>query len=134
MSLVTWDQSLDVKVSEMNSEHKQWILYINELHQAHVATKPKEFILSAYDRMFNYIREHFGHEENYLKDIKYPLFDEHKQAHEEFIEKIQDHRNILSKSGQLDENYFGFLSGWLIRHIKIVDTQYGNFVERRKAG
>ena len=130
-NFVEWDESLNVKVSEMNSEHKTWINYINALHDEAAKNdgNNNNAVLRAFDAMLNYTLKHFGDEEEYLKKIGYPLFDEHKQAHEDFLAEIRNSQRKLA-SGALPATFFMDLKGWLVRHIKIVDTQYGNFTER----
>lgn len=126
---VEWDQSLDVKVSDMNNEHKIWINYINTLHDEVEKGSADSTVLRAFDAMLDYTLKHFADEEEYLKKIGYPLFDEHKQAHEEFLNDIRGNQRKLA-SGNLPKTFFQDLKGWLVRHIKIVDTQYGNFADR----
>ncbi|MDH5326402.1 MAG: bacteriohemerythrin [Gammaproteobacteria bacterium] len=133
---VEWDQSLDVKVGDMNNEHKIWINYINTLHEEVANKSNSNAVMRAFDNMVDYTLKHFGDEEEYLKKIGYPLFDEHKKAHEDFLSEIRSSQRNLSSKGELEKHFFADLKGWLVRHIKIVDTQYGNFTERmeRKAG
>ncbi|MDH5326400.1 MAG: bacteriohemerythrin [Gammaproteobacteria bacterium] len=127
---VEWDQSLDVKVGDMNNEHKIWINYINALHDEVSKNSNATTVGRAFDAMYDYTLKHFGDEEEYLKKIGYPLFDEHKQAHEDFLNEIRNSQRKLSGTGSLPDTFFMDLKGWLIRHIKIVDTQYGNYTER----
>lgn len=127
---VEWDISLDVKVSDMNNEHKTWINYINMLYEEADNQGSSSAVMRAFDNMLDYTLKHFGDEEAYLQKIGYPLFDEHKQAHEDFLAQIRESKRNLSSRGELELHFFDDLKGWLIRHIKIVDTQYGNFSER----
>ncbi|MDH5326401.1 MAG: bacteriohemerythrin [Gammaproteobacteria bacterium] len=133
---VEWDQSLDVKVGDMNNEHKIWINYINALHDEAAKKSSSSVVMRAFDAMLDYTVKHFGDEEEFLQKIGYPLFDEHKQAHEDFLAEIRSSQRALSSKGELERNFFADLKGWLVRHIKIVDTQYGNYTERmnKKAG
>lgn len=132
MSFVDWDSSLDVSVGQMNEEHKTWINYINRLHESVEGDKTKAEIVNAYDRMYNYTIEHFTSEQNYLKKINYPLYDDHLAAHEEFLAEMRTAKTQVSAVGTLDAEFFAKLRGWLFRHIRIVDTQYGEFSKRMK--
>lgn len=127
---VEWDQTLDVKVGDMNSEHKTWINYINALFEEVEKGSNQTNVSRAFDAMLDYTKKHFGDEEQFLKKIGYPLFDEHKQAHTDFLAEIANSQRKLGSTGGLPDTFFADLKGWLIRHIKIVDTQYGNYYDR----
>ena len=132
MSFMEWDSSLDVGVADMNGEHKTWIGYINSLHNLIEDNGNISSVTAAFDKMHAYTKEHFAHEEQFLQKINYPLFDDHKVAHEEFLAEMQTSKSRLTATGALDEEFFSKLRGWLVRHIRIVDTQYGEFSKRMK--
>lgn len=134
MAYIEWKPELDVLVESMNNEHKRWIGYINTLYESNKAKRSPSEILHAYDNMSDYTREHFGHEEEYLQRIDYPMFDVHKQEHTVFLEKIRDEKSKFNGT-EFHTDFFDFLGDWLLRHIKIVDIRYGEYTQRmKKAG
>ena len=61
--------------------------------------KMKEVLTSLY----GYMKTHFKHEEKFMQEINYPLFEEHKELHHNIIEKIN---TFVKKLPTMDENIF----------------------------
>lgn len=132
MSFLEWDSSLDVNVDEMNGEHKTWIGYINNLHDLVKSDASSSVIIGAFEKMHAFLKEHFKHEEQLLKTINYPLVDDHIAAHEDFLAEMIRAKSRMITTGTLDDEFFRKLQGWLVRHIRIVDTQYGEYTRKLK--
>ena len=70
----------------MDDEHKILVNKINTLAEDIESNKPK-VIISSYQDLLSYTREHFSHEESYLQKIQYPDFAIHKKIHENLLKK-----------------------------------------------
>lgn len=131
MAFIEWSAALDVLVNDMNDEHKYWIGLLNRLYEVNKEGKSKDEILTAFDKMANFIEKHFSHEEKYLKSIEYPMFDIHKAEHTKFLETIQHERKKFN-GVSFSEIFFKEMADWLPRHIQIVDKRYGEYGQRYK--
>ena len=52
-----------------------------------VETRKTAKIKDILTRLYDYMKTHFKHEEEYIQQINYPAFKEHKKLHSEIISK-----------------------------------------------
>lgn len=85
----------------------------------------KETIIELYD----YMKTHFEHEEQYMKDIAYPNYEEHKEIHENVINEMNEFIKLLPKLKIVDfeKKLIEFMDIWLINHILYEDKKIINF-------
>ena len=136
MEYFKWDLSLDVQISQMNDEHKTLIDHMNKLHKCYQEQKPAAETSAAFDALYNYTKKHFADEEAYLASQHYPAYETHKRLHDDLLQKLDNYKKLFSETGQINNHFFAFLKSWLTSHIKVVDSQYGEYIVRntKKAG
>ncbi len=128
MSLIEWNDSLSVKVSEFDNQHKKLISMINELDNYMRQGRGNDVILKIINDLDNYTKTHFKTEEKYFDKFGYPDTDNHKKTHAEFVRKVSEFKNGLeSRKLGLSVEVMNFLSNWLKNHIKITDMRYSQF-------
>ncbi|WP_420208544.1 bacteriohemerythrin [Candidatus Electronema sp. JC] len=128
MSLITWDESLSVKVAEIDSQHRKLVAMINELHDAMKSGKGKDVMGRILSGLISYTDSHFKVEEKYFAQFKYPDTAAHVKEHVAFVKKVTEFQ-IDFEGGRLtvsiDTLYF--LRDWLQGHIKGTDKKYSAF-------
>lgn len=72
VSLVTWDESYSVKVSQCDVDHKKLFELINALHDAMSAGDRKSVVAQVIDELTDYATYHFATEEAMFEKTKYP--------------------------------------------------------------
>ncbi len=125
--VIDWDKSYNIDIKEIDKQHKKLVELINELLiSRHNNSKIKNII----DSLFNYMDYHLAYEENLLSENNYPEFDEHKEIHNTFKNKIKDFKSKLNNGDNkfLIPQIGRFLIDWLLNHIKVVDKQYISFL------
>jgi hemerythrin len=132
MAFFNWSDKYSVSVSQMDSQHKQLIQYLNDLFDAMSKGQSKEIVGPILTKLVGYTKTHFSAEENYLKMYNYPEFAKQKKEHDAFVAKIQDFENEF-KSGKLAVSLeiSNFLKNWLAQHISIEDKKYGSFLNAK---
>ena len=127
--LIKWKEDLSVGIESLDKEHQRWIEILNDFYEGLKAGKSKEKLEELILAMIDYTRYHFKNEEEYMASVNFPELEEHKQAHAEYVEKINDYYEKL-KTGKmlLTLEVTNFLKSWLINHIKGIDQQYADFV------
>jgi hemerythrin len=131
MALISWNDSLCVKVREIDQQHKQLISMINELHDTMKQGKSKDVIDKILEGLFNYSVTHFKTEENYFDRFGYAEKENHKMEHAAFIKKIADFNKVDNAKHGLSIEIMNFLSDWLKNHIKVVDMKYSQFFNEK---
>ncbi len=128
MALISWDNSLSVKVSEIDGQHKQLIKMINDLNDAMKARKGSEVLGKIITGLVDYAIQHFTLEEKYFEKFGYSAAVTHKMEHEKFIKRVAEFKGEF-ESGKLmlTIEVMDFLKDWLIKHIKGTDQKYSAF-------
>jgi hemerythrin len=128
MQLINWEESLSVKVSEIDSQHKKLIELINSLHEAMKERKANEALGGIIDELVNYALNHFQTEERYFDNFGYLKATAHKKEHKDFVNKVAAFKNDFAKGKiMLSMEIMEFLKSWLINHIKKIDMAYSAF-------
>ena len=134
MDRYRWDDSLELDVLEMDREHKILITYMNEIYNKNKTRESKQEVLSPLNKLLNYAKHHFSHEESYMESISYPQLEEHKAVHRDLLMQLESNikRFSESKDQHLSDNFFYFLEVWLFSHIRTKDKRYSQFGENRQ--
>ncbi|MGM0376884.1 MAG: bacteriohemerythrin [Bacteroidota bacterium] len=130
--LIRWTEDLSVGNESLDKEHQRWIEILNDFYEGLKAGKSKEKLEELILAMIDYTKYHFKNEEEFMASLDFPGLEEHKQAHQEYVDKINGYYEKL-KNGKmlLTLEVTNFLKSWLINHIKGVDQQYADFVAKQ---
>lgn len=126
-SLFVWDpQRLDLKVPEMDNEHKKLVEIMNRLYQKNTENAPKLELSRIINELADFVVVHFQHEELYMEKIRFPGLLNHKGIHQRLLSQLRQHKTEYdSGSGsKISEKFFDFLTLWLSAHIQHIDMQY----------
>lgn len=132
MVLINWDASLSVDIIEIDSQHKQLVAMINDLHQAMLEGKSRDVLGKIIINLLGYAKEHFGTEEKYFERYQYPEAEPHKKEHALFVQKVNTFKEDFEQGRiGLSIEVMDFLSQWLKQHIKDVDKRFGPFLKSK---
>ena len=125
MSLVKWDKSFSVGVREMDEQHVVLIDLINTFYDRIGKGERKENFSTLLQGLKEYAEMHFIVEEDYMLLFGFDGYQEHKNEHDKFLEKVEEFEAKLMQ-GELLLSYdvLSFLSLWLVDHMKGVDKKY----------
>ncbi len=133
MSSIQWNDNLASGSADIDSQHKELFLRINNL----LATFDK----NAVDRqemskiiqfLSDYVVFHFGNEEKYMSKFNYSSMSAHKAQHEQFIKnfvKLKDRMLLEGINAQLGQEMSDLCVDWLLNHIKYSDRALGMFLK-----
>ena len=125
MELISWKDSLNIGVVEIDEQHKKLVGIINKLFDAMSQGKSKEVLLAVFGELSNYVVTHFGLEEKYMKQFGYDNYEDHKQEHKFFIDKLNEFKiKYNNGSATLTLDLLNFLKDWLLKHILGTDRKY----------
>jgi len=131
--MIKWNDRYSVNIPSIDEEHKEFFAIIGELGAAMKKGETNAILGETLDRLVQYAGKHFDSEEKLLSEHNYPLKDEHKAAHDEFIHKIREYNDLFRKgSNIISVQLIGFFSDWLVKHIMHEDQQYAKFLAEIK--
>ena len=128
MAIVTWDDSLSVKMNDIDDQHKKLFVLINEVHQAMSTGKGNEIMGHVMGELLKYTRDHFAYEEKMLKRIGYPKLAEHHKVHVYLTDQVNQLNEKIKAGKPLSPiSVSNFLKDWLKSHILKVDMHYSKY-------
>ena len=129
---MTWNNNLAIGVKEIDHQHKLLCDSIDNLLDACKTGKGRTQIISTMNFLFEYTSRHFKDEEIIQKRCGYPKCEAHKKLHDGFIQRIDDMKQDIIKNGvgiSTVSELNTMLLGWLLNHIKKVDTEIAQYVK-----
>lgn len=129
MAFLEWSEKINLKVKEMDDEHKILISLMNDLYDMNSAKKSKPELLQKFKSLYEYTVQHFSDEEKYLEKINFPEIKSHKRIHSELLKTLTQHFTSYEKSPvpEITADVFRFLKVWLQAHIMGIDMKYAEF-------
>jgi len=131
-----WTDDLSVGVETIDAQHRELFRAFNALLSDGVSPNTEEipWLLGFLE---DYVVNHFGMEELYMRRLSYPGYPEHKNAHIDFINRFYDLRDEVDAQGNnlASADRLGrFLGDWLVEHIGKVDKALGLFMKGKETG
>ena len=87
MAILSWREQMSLNYPPLDDEHKAFLEKINlaaeGLRERDVAKMEVMF-----EACYDYVRNHFSHEEDIMERINYPELEEHIASHQLFIKNI----------------------------------------------
>ena len=127
---IAWNDFLSVDVPEMDEEHRQFILRVNELNKAIVESEDKATVARAMDLMLAEAARHFKHEEQILVRCKYPEAAAHTAKHVALTAQFE---RVKKEFAQADISFVWAVKGLhlkqlLVEHLLKEDLKYRDFL------
>ena len=118
-----------IGIEEIDKEHEHLFDLADatyELLHNDIWMDKSDEIVRLQSELIDYTRQHFAHEEAYMKSIHYSDYEEHIAEHRQFeimlsdmdVEKLEED---VSKQGEAIEHLLEFLVSWLKQHIQVQD-------------
>jgi hemerythrin len=135
MALLRWTEDLSVGVDEIDEQHRELFRRAGKLLEGLKKGEPEE-IGGLIDFLHEYAVEHFGAEEEHMRNKRYPGYVRHKAEHDRFIS------DLLALAREHDRKGAGafmalkvshWLVQWLKEHVSGTDAELGRFLLRRSA-
>jgi hemerythrin len=133
--MVVWDEKYATGIHLIDSQHKELFSLTNELFRACLGgdEELKDVFKETMERMVEYVRFHFGAEQELLQRVKYPEYQEHKKQHDILVRDILEAVKGYSKGEKFIPNQFvRTMRDWILSHIALIDKQYVAFITAQK--
>ena len=114
MALISWSDSLSVKVKQFDDQHKKLVDMVNQLFDAMKAGKGNQVMGDILKSLIQYTQTHFAAEERIMKQYGYPDFEAHKKEHNALVMQVLDlQKQFQEGKAVLTQNVMTFLRDWL---------------------
>ncbi|AJE04362.1 bacteriohemerythrin [Geobacter pickeringii] len=128
MALITWSDSLSVKVKQFDDQHKKLVDMVNQLFDAMKSGKGNQVMGDILKQLIAYTQTHFAAEERLMAQHAYPDYEAHKKEHNALVMQVLDlQKQFQEGKAVLTQNVMTFLRDWLSKHIQGDDRKYGVF-------
>ncbi len=120
-------------IDEIDEEHRQLFRMVKETHdviQDNLVFDKYDQIVYVVNRLKNYTKEHFKHEEAYMERVGYPGLEKQREAHQAFCDKLAEIQleDMDNNQQAYLESLIEFLLNWLSVHILHMDKEIGNYL------
>jgi len=124
MPIFLWKKSYETGIAEIDDQHRQLVVMINELSDAMMNRRGYLTAPDILEKLGDYIQFHFTTEEKIMHETKYPALDEHCQEHLVMTNKVLAFKRNHSKNHDINSGeVLNFLCDWLKEHIVVSDKK-----------
>ena len=127
------DAELGLNVREMDKEHQELVLRMNDLYNGVENKVPTKQVQALIDSLAQYTVKHFTDEEAYMEKLGFPGLPTHKIIHQQLLTQFGNFVEEFKKTSVVTPAFFEFLKVWLTSHIKGIDKKYSEFTQAKKA-
>jgi hemerythrin-like metal-binding protein len=132
-NLFEWTDQWSVGVDTIDAQHRELFSAINSLlrEEGKPVAPGLENVL---DYLEDYVNNHFGLEEIYMRRLSYPGYPSHKGEHVAFINDYYDMRDEYDEAGatpELADKIGRYMGNWLVNHIGKIDMALGVFLSEK---
>jgi hemerythrin len=123
---IAWKNDYSVGEPSLDTQHRQIIDLLNELHVAMQRGVEHQTIRPFLDQLLQYTVNHFQAEEKLLLAHQYPDFAQHKALHDNMRQRtigLRDNAGLVT-----GRDLLVFLKGWWCGHIQEQDKKYEPYV------
>jgi hemerythrin len=135
MEKIEWDDSFSIGIDLIDEQHKMLIQRLKAVTEAIESNQGEGTIAKTLDFLLDYTDFHFSEEEKQMAGHDYPGLDLQKQQHEEFKDSVKKLVEDFEQEGavkDIADHIRDFLFNWLVKHIKEVDHQFGQFLKQKE--
>ena len=114
-----WKDIYSLDNQKLDDEHRTLFKIAEEAFAVVEPELKHEKIKNILNKLYEYMKVHFSHEEEYMQEINYPQFEIHKEIHENIVNTINE---FVKQLATLSEDSFEkelakLIDGTIVHHI-----------------
>ncbi len=130
--LMPWGKKLILGIDEIDSQHKELVSLINQLHRAMKLEKGLQVSGNILKGLADYTIFHFDHEKKIFEKYEYSEKDQHLKIHDDLVNKVLDFKKQFENgNAAITMDLMDFLNDWLRSHILKTDKKYVPFLKEK---
>jgi hemerythrin len=124
-SQLEWTEEHRIGIESLDFEHRDLFNRINELLKDLASQHDKEEAEGCLGEIHARMEAHFAHEENFMREKKYPYYAEHKAEHDKFLDDFIDAMiRFENEPGFSDaQTLENDLKRWIVDHVMNSDKK-----------
>ncbi|MEQ4403354.1 bacteriohemerythrin [Campylobacter jejuni] len=123
-----WDEKYSINDEKIDAQHQKLFELAAKIENAVYKFVQRDGLKEILTELFNYMKEHFSNEEDYMQEIHYPYLNEHKIMHKNIIRDMSYLIQNIKTTNDLKEKLYTIMSEWLLEHILHHDVMIGNWL------
>ena len=129
MKFYTWTKDLSVGSDALDGHHKMLIDCLNQIHPLIGQSGVDEQIGAVMRRLEEFVLLHFSEEEQFMRNVGYPDWREHKAQHDKMYDVVFDLKSDIEQQREVDaRRLFNIIYDWLRTHIMVEDKKYADYL------
>jgi len=128
---LTWDDSLELGVQEIDDQHREIFKHFDKLSGACQSGQGEVVLGEVLTFLDDYVAHHFSTEEALMERLRYPKLPEQREQHAIFRQVIEDMRSRSREGEHGHELALAIdrqLVRWLIQHIRSFDKELAEYI------
>ncbi|ECZ1911026.1 bacteriohemerythrin [Campylobacter jejuni] len=119
----TWNEKYSIHDTMIDIQHQKLFELAGKVESAVYKFVKREELKEILTELFNYMKEHFSNEEDYMQEIHYPYLNEHKIMHKNIIHDMSYLIQNIKTTNDLKEKLYLAVKKWLLEHILYEDMK-----------
>jgi hemerythrin len=138
MPLVDLDAIPQVPLDFINHDHREEARLLNDLAEALEAHRAgrtgPEPVLASFEALYRHTEEHFGREDEAMRQSGFPPYQVHHGEHLRVLEELAAEGRAFDEGGDVARLH-GYVTravpAWFVNHILTMDTMTARFIASR---
>ncbi|EAI1019122.1 hemerythrin family non-heme iron protein [Campylobacter coli] len=126
-----WDEKYSINDEKIDAQHQKLFELAAKIENAVYKFVQRDELKEILTELFNYMKDHFSNEEDYMQEISYPYLNEHKIMHKNIIHDMSHLIQNIKTTNDLKEKLYTIMSDWLLEHILHHDVMIGNWLSEQ---
>jgi hemerythrin len=128
MPELNWSPAISVNVKVIDDQHKKLFEILNRALLKKERGANRDEMIDVLRELVDYSDYHFRTEDNYMLDNNYPLFQNHRREHGQYLRKLGALIETYEKAeAGLADDISTFLEKWLLAHVSESDLRYARY-------
>jgi hemerythrin-like metal-binding protein len=129
MAQFTWSAENEVFLAPVDAEHRDLFRIADGLEDAVARNAFPDEVCEHLQRLTVHVAEHFSHEEELMRGVRYPSYGWHRAQHNTARRRLKVLVPLIEAGSQEAANLLlEFLAGWLQDHTTLTDKMMAAFV------
>ena len=130
---VNWNSTYSLGIKIIDDQHIKIMDFASNLLNETPKNEEEEceYFKGVIGQVVDYIKIHFATEEGVMLATRFPGYEEHKKAHEEFIlTVVKSIKDYEAGNRQVLVNFSNYTKKWVLTHITLLDVKYIEYFKR----
>ena len=124
-----WNNSYVTGIGSIDAQHQTLFQLAGKLHQAMTEGQGRAALGPILERLVQYTKAHFAHEERLMRLHDYPDLAAHRAQHEALTRQVSEFAaKFQAGNASITVQVLQFLRNWLVDHIKGRVMKYAPFL------